>query len=212
MAPTQVEATPTPVLIVLYSDRPQCGKSTAAEYLVREHGFVLVKCATILKNMARTFLLGLGYGEAAVESMIEGPLKNEPLDRAYGLTPRQIMQSLGTEFGRESIHKDIWASATAREVRRLLDEGHSVVVDDMRFDNEAEHFAEADPHGSVIQIVRPDAPPSNGHSSDGALSPRYVDHYVYNDQSVEFLYRRMDALVKITRMQKEARVMAERAV
>lgn len=103
------------------------GKSTIAAVLQRR-GYVLVKFATPLKNMLRA--IGLTDAE------IEGELKEQPCALLGGQTPRHAMQTLGTEWGRKLISRDIWVNAWRHEVEARLAAGEKVVVDDCRFPNE----------------------------------------------------------------------------
>ena len=63
----------------------------------------------------------------------------------YGVTPRHMMQTLGTEWGRHMIDGDIWVKAFAR-----LNAFKCVIVPDVRFENEAELVRE---HGVLIHLV-----------------------------------------------------------
>jgi hypothetical protein len=68
---------------------------------------------------------------------IEGDLKEKPCDLLAGQTPRHAMQTLGTEWGRQCIAPDLWVALCRREIALCLAQGESVVVDDVRFENEA---------------------------------------------------------------------------
>lgn len=101
------------------------GKSTAADYLIAVHGFTRVRFAGPLKAMMRA--LGLS------DRHIEGDMKEVPHEMLCGKTPRQAMQTLGTEWGRKLIGDDFWINTWHQDAGR-----HSrVVVDDCRFPNEA---------------------------------------------------------------------------
>lgn len=106
-----------------------CGKTTAAQYLTEQHGFVRVSMAGGLKDM----LAAIGLTDA----QLYGDQKEVPCELLCGKTPRWAMQSLGTEWGREHIGPDIWVNAAKARIRNLLDRGASVVVDDARFHNES---------------------------------------------------------------------------
>lgn len=101
------------------------GKSTAADYLVADYGYTLVKFAGPLKAMLRE--VGLTVNE------IEGNRKELPIDFLCGKTPRQAMQTLGYEWGRKCIGEDFWVNAW----RLAVNDCRHVVVDDCRFPNEA---------------------------------------------------------------------------
>lgn len=109
--------------------RAGVGKSTAAKYLVQDKGFICVPFAAPLKKMLRS--IGLTDRET------DGDLKEQPCDILLGQTPRKALQYLGTEWGRELIHPELWIELWRREAQRLLAAGHGVVADDCRFPNEA---------------------------------------------------------------------------
>lgn len=115
------------------------GKTTAAKRL-EHHGFTRVRFAGPLKDMMRA--LGLSDDE------IEGNLKETPCDVLGGRTPRQAMQTLGTEWGRDLIHPDLWVNAW----RKRAQQQRRVVADDVRFPNEA--IAILDLGGMLVRITR----------------------------------------------------------
>lgn len=105
------------------------GKSTATAYLVERHGYQLVKFAGPLKDMCRA--IGM------TEQELEGGLKEVPSDRLCGKTPRQFMQRLGSEFGRDCIGPGFWVNMWRARALDVLRTGGRVIVDDCRFPNEA---------------------------------------------------------------------------
>jgi hypothetical protein len=140
------------------------GKTTVARILEDQHDYVRVPFAGPIKAMARAF--GLTLREMA------GDLKEAPCAALCGKTPRQFMQWLGTEFGREMIGPDVWVEAWRRSVCAIADERHPVnpaliVADDVRFENEAAAIRAMG--GVVIRIERPGAGSSSGagHASEG---------------------------------------------
>lgn len=88
-----------------------CGKSTAAAYLAEAHGFARVRFAGPLKAMVRAFLAEVGAPSTEIERMIEGDRKEVAAAELSGCTPRRFMQALGTEFGRDTIHAELWTRA-----------------------------------------------------------------------------------------------------
>lgn len=137
------------------------GKTTIANYLVEHHGFVRLPFAGPLKAMAAAF--GLGPREMA------GDLKETPSDLLCGKTPRQFMQLLGTEFGRELIGADVWVRAWERALGGIAVDGFQplrVVADDLRFANEAAAIRRRG--GVVVQLIRDGAGSASGagHASE----------------------------------------------
>lgn len=132
--------------LVGFCGRAGAGKSAAAQILVERYGYRRVCFAGPLKAMLAA--LGLSAAE------IYGPLKEQPCALLAGRTPRHAMQTLGTEWGRDLIDRDLWLRAWAREVDAILDAGRGVVVDDARFPNEAK--ALRDRGGLLVRIVAPE--------------------------------------------------------
>src|SRR6185437_2548017 len=96
-----------------------------------------------------------------------------------GATPRLLLQMLGTEFGRNLIHPDIWTNLWLRQVKRLLLRAHgkNVVCDDVRFPNEYDLIHQLG--GVVAHIHRPDNALSVGchESEQHTFTPDYI---IYN--------------------------------
>lgn len=154
------------------SGRKGSGKSEAAKVLLHA-GWKRVKFADPLKNMLR--VMGLD------DRHIEGELKELPCDILGGQTPRWAMQSLGTEWGRKMIYDDLWLNLAKREIALVLAQGHNVVVDDVRFENEAAMLR--DLGGSVLEIRRGPAPEVTHESEKGVTA----DLVYENDRSLEAL-------------------------
>lgn len=164
--------------IVAFAGLAGSGKSTAALRLVERHGFHRVRFAGPLKDMMRA--LGLN------EQEIEGDLKEKPCALLGGKTPRYAMQTIGTEWGRDIIDRDLWIRAWQSAVDKVPP-GAPVVVDDCRFPNEADAVTSAG--GIIVRVVRPGVGAgAAGHSSESYTLPAALD--IVNDgQLVEFLSR-----------------------
>ena len=61
--------------VVGLAGRAGCGKSFAADYLVKEHGFTRVKFADSLKNIYRKWLSNHGCEVSRIEARVEGDMK-----------------------------------------------------------------------------------------------------------------------------------------
>ena len=130
------------------------GKSTAAQVLI-DAGWVRIKFADPLKDMLRA--IGL------TEDQIEGHLKEVPCDLLQGKTPRWAMQSLGTEWGRGCIGERFWLDIARRKIALAMAAGLSVVVDDVRFENEAQVIREL---GGLVLGISRNVNVSSGHVSE----------------------------------------------
>lgn len=138
----------------------QSGKSTCADELATYYGYTLVKFAGPLKDMLRS--LGL------TEAQIEGNQKEIPCTFLNGKSPRQAMQTLGTEWGRDLIGRDLWVNAWTARCNQIIRLGGRVVVDDCRFDNELQAIRALG--GKAVKLWRPGIEAVNGHISENALN------------------------------------------
>lgn len=176
-----------PWLIGLYSSRPQSGKSTVANFLREWMDYRIVKFAGPLKAMTRGLLDALGYDPKTVERMIEGDLKEDRIFGLPGVTPRKIMQTLGTEWGRAAVAANLWVDMAMDAYRYNAARGNRTVIDDLRFPNEAEAILNAG--GTLIKIVRPQAAEGTQHVSEGALEEFNFHRVIVNDGDVGHLHR-----------------------
>lgn len=170
------------IRVIAFAGKAGAGKSTAARHLISNHGYTLVRFADPLKNMLRA--MGLNERE------INGDLREEPCELLDGQSPRLAMQTLGTEWGRNTISPDLWVNLWRSQVRTLHLLDKPVVVDDMRFPNEHRYVKSLD--GLVIKIEADQITNVREHESENYnLIP---DHVVYNHRDAAF-YNRIDDLL-----------------
>lgn len=186
------------MLIGLYSSAPGCGKSTIADHLVTYHGFTHLSFAEPLKAMVSTLLTEFGYSPQDAHH-ITHVAKSAPLpELADRIDARQVLRTLGTEWGRDCIHPELWLRCwTSRYMRLQLQGIERVVVDDIRFLNEA---ALLDRFGAHLwKVTRPGVVNDTTHVSEGgldhlrALTDPDTDysigfhHIIENDESLDAL-------------------------
>lgn len=136
--------------LVAFAGPAGSGKSTAAAFL-EEAGYHRTRFAAPLKSMLRSFLTHCALDTEEVERRVEGGLKEAPDRLLGGKTPREAMQLLGTEWGRDRISPDLWVGVWREQTERLLGMGISVVVEDCRFPNEAEAIRALG--GAIVEVV-----------------------------------------------------------
>ena len=100
-------------------------------------------------------------------------------DRVVKLTPRKLLQLLGTEAGREIIHPNIWVNALFADYRGVIDERANIsnwqskwIITDVRFPNEVQSIK--DNSGHVYWMKR--AVFEDTHASEVTLLPENYDH------------------------------------
>lgn len=165
------------------------GKSTVASYLGSK-GFRCVKFASTLKAMLASMLLSAGLDADTIARMIEGDLKEVPADVLYGKTPRHAMQTLGTEWGRDCLGDGVWGKIWEKGVKKELEDGRSVVTDDMRFANEQRRVVSL---GGYIVLIKGRGL-VNSHASENKdhIVPDFV---IDNSGAIENLYAQVDEVI-----------------
>lgn len=118
------------------------GKTVVARRL-ESFGFARTRFAGPIKVMLK---VGLGL----TDEQLDGDSKTQPIHDLGGCSARTMMQTLGTEWGRRMIHPDLWASVWKRHVANM---DGLIVVDDLRFPNEATAIREMG--GVIWRVYRP---------------------------------------------------------
>lgn len=108
------------------------------------------------------------------------------------LTPRKILQLLGTDCGRQIIHNDIWVNATMSEYDYKED---NWIFTDMRFPNEM--AAVTDRNGITIRVQR-EITCLGTHDSEIALdnSLDKFDYIINNNGTKEELFNKCLKIMK----------------
>ena len=148
------------------------GKSTIAleiSKICSEDGKTccIMSLADPIREMCRIFLQDLGFGFQEATILLAAPkLKEEPLPGHPDITPRKLMQTLGTEWGRDCIRSTIWIDINETKIARSNYD--MILIDDVRFDNEASMISR---QGWVVEIQRDSVVPDLTHSSENIPSP-----------------------------------------
>lgn len=172
------------------------GKDTAANFLCTRYGFNRYSLSTPIKR--------------AIQNMFDlnpaiwrGEMKETVLD-GLGRSPRELAQTLGTEWGRKCVSPDIWIKFLEMEWERLnrLYQGElrapGLVIPDIRFDNEADWIVKNG--GVVVRVDRPARLNARGqvnpHSSEEGIDEACIDMVIDNDTDdvIEFLQRFNESL------------------
>lgn len=163
------------------------GKSTAAAYLVERHGFARRHIKQPIADMTSVLIQAIYPDiDEKVYLFTDGDLKRTPIPELGGRSATEIQQFLGTEFGRNFLHEDLWLNIWHRWA--MAQPGH-VVQESVRFANEAERC------DVVWEIRREGYGAHNGHVSEGLPCAEPV--ILWNNGSVEDLYAQVDAWLDV---------------
>lgn len=134
------------------------GKDTVAEILIKHHGFTSLSFADALKDTASVIF---GWSRELLEGKSSQSRQwREQVDHWWAeklgiehLTPRWVLQQLGTNVMRTHFHSEIWVATVERKIRDCTG---PVVVTDIRFPNEAQ--AVIAQSGTVWHVHRGETP------------------------------------------------------
>lgn len=171
--------------------RAGTGKSTIARLLCEQHAFVEVALADPIK---RALAAMLDLPRAFFE---DRDTKEFPIQWLRNTTPRRLMQTLGTGWGRQMIADDLWLILARRRIAHLTEQADrlhisGIVISDLRFDNEADLVRQMG--GTVWHIVRP-APPVQAHSSEAGIAAQPGDRTLDNTGPLDRLETTLDHLL-----------------
>jgi hypothetical protein len=178
-------------LIALCSPAMASGKSTVANHLVERHRFAKISFAAPIKTMVTALLEQIGIGPSLARRMVDGDLKESSIYQ-LGVTPRHMLQTIGTEWGRNCIRADLWVHIAMLRAQRFMDSGISVVIDDMRFPNEYEAVQAAG--GDCYRVARPSATVTIAHASEGQLDAIVMPE-IWNTSTIDDLHAAVDRTI-----------------
>ena len=147
--------------------KARSGKDTVGEMLSQNLSIATDSFAQPIKDMLKA---GLGLEDKALRA-----------EALYTKNYRQLVQTLGTEWGREMVCDSIWLEAMLS--RRL---GLKTIITDVRFENEAELIRQ---YGTLIHVVRfnQEEIEESDHRSEDGIAEKEGDIIIYNDSSLEIL-------------------------
>jgi hypothetical protein len=157
--------------IIAFTGLAQSGKTTAANAFI-SIGYDRMSFAEPLKAM--------------VQCLTPCVDKDARPPSLCGKSLREVYQTLGTDWGRKMVGEDIWILAGRARIEMLLDDVESdiirgIVIDDIRFDNEADLVRKMG--GMVIEITRSSVPQME-HASEAGISRDLIDYTFANEGDI----------------------------
>ena len=138
------------------------GKSEAANHLVSKYGAVRYSFAGPLKEIVRRSF------DLSDVQVYGTQVSKEAVDDRYNVSPRWLLQRIGTEGIRNVFGEDFWWEYLMGQI--LSDQPELAVIDDFRFVNETEGFLTLNDGvlgTRVVDIWRME-PPANAEMTSSA--------------------------------------------
>lgn len=162
-----------PIVIAVCGAR-RAGKDTVAKILENRYGFINLKFARYLKDMIKA---GFGFSDDDVEGC-----SKDAVHPAYDVTPRAIMQFIGTDVMQYSLQsiipglgRSFWARRLLIDINSNINDSHKkLVISDLRFMHEYEALRKGShDHGYsllIIKVTRPYTDKKNNIAIDTHIS------------------------------------------
>lgn len=167
------------------------GKDTVARRLVAEHRFLQLSFADPLYDMLAAMLV---ISREELNQRMHDRTWKEAEIPELGASPRRLLQTLGTEWGRNLVGGDLWVRLLERRIafaeEALSHEYDACVISDVRFENEA---AFARRRGLLVHIDRPEHAVSDAHVSEAGVRVHHRDQFIVN-LDFDALHRQVDRL------------------
>lgn len=174
--------------LVALTGKARTGKSTIADYLTEAHDFTQVSFAFPLKqSIMNMFSLD--------SKVLESSDSKETVLPWLGKSPRELMQTLGTEWGRDLVHPNIWIILAERKVEEIKAKNRhkGIVLTDVRFENEADWAKRQGFH--LWRVNKQDAQPISSHPSESGVAVSNFDVFINNNEGLSDLYMTVDSLL-----------------
>lgn len=176
-----------PPVVAVTAPSRRSGKGTISSLLVREYGYTAFSFALPIKTMFISLCMHAEIPQSLYPRILDGDLKEQPFTEVGGLSLRSFAEGVGTTWGRNIVDPELWVNIGRSKIQKMLDKGQRIVMDDVRFANEAN--IARDLGGEVWSVVRP---VDNGGllptlASEGHLKDYVFDAVYANLEDVAFL-------------------------
>jgi hypothetical protein len=184
--------------------RAGSGKTTVAQRLVDQHPrsarFSFARPIRMMLQALIDSTRPKTHPYTATDYTDDPKLKNTPIPFLMNQTPRRLMQTLGTEWARNTVDRDFWVEIARGKVERKLGtywlrdrpRSMAVIFDDVRFANEVEMIRSFG--GVVLKVVRPDQEIISEAAHASEQLDVEADITVVNDGTVMDLWRKIDII------------------
>jgi hypothetical protein len=176
-------------MVIGITGQKRHGKNSVGEILAIEFGFKTLALADPIKEMASH---AFGWDINYMESF------KEEVDPKWGISPRQVLQHLGTEWAQMDLcrcyprfaattNRSLWVKLCFDRIDSLRGKGgyKHFAITDVRFPHEVE--AIRDNGGKILKVVRNSMPTSDVHESERYIKEIRADITIMNDSTLWML-------------------------
>ena len=172
------------------------GKDTVSDYFVQNLGFIQYAFGDPLKIALQSLFMFTDkqlWGEE---------IDKEAVDERWGISPRRMMEIVGTDLFQFDIHKHLregelpvgrglWVNRFNfwREDLLNINPSAKIIVSDIRFEHEANRVKELG--GQIWKVIRPSIKSVSTAKAETELEKIRPDKILINDSTKEDLYNKI---------------------
>lgn len=175
------------------------GKDTVADFITNGYGYDKQSLARPMKEALKAIF---GW----TDDHLDGEYK-ETIDQAFGISPRQALQHIGTEWGqfglmdafpkfKEATGRKIWVRRLCNQIIQVDSVWAGTVVADIRFPHEVEEFRHVfGGNFKLIHVSRYINAPVDNHPSEAFHDQLGADYDLFNDGTLKQLGDAVDHIM-----------------
>ncbi|MCF1488363.1 deoxynucleotide monophosphate kinase [Pseudomonas sp. AA27] len=122
------------------------------------------------------------------------------IDPYWSITPRSAVEFLSARalalYSDYAVRRAASTVALSRPLSSLPDEAHTIIIKDIRYENEAAYLRQH--NGRIWHIRRPNPQRVNPHSSESGIEIQPQDILIDNDQTIDVLAERVMSAWKMS--------------
>jgi len=172
------------------------GKDTLGNILVEKYGFEKLSFAETLKDIVSIIF---SWDRKLLEGNTTKSRKfRETIDNWWSkelqkeITPRKMLQFIGTDLFRNNFHKDIWVKIIERKL--INNNSKNIVITDCRFLNESEIIKKL---GGIIIKINRNINNIDIHSSEQQITTIKPNYIIENDKDINHLYQQTKKIMDL---------------
>lgn len=183
------------MMLIGLTGKKRTGKDTAAQYLVENYNFVQYRMAGPLKEALKIIFR---WDDDAIE------VNKERVDPRWGISPRQAMQHIGTEWAqfdlgnaypqyKETTGRELWSNRFDDWYQRHGKNRH-VVVSDVRFPHEVQVIRD---NGGILVKLERELDFEDNHASEAYIDKMKANITIQNTGTYNELYSNIKQVIGV---------------
>lgn len=170
--------------LIALSGKMHSGKSTVADIFLQDKNWSKVKFAQHIKDIVNNFLIISGYSDELAKDCVDGDLKNELLPN-IGLTPRWMLQNIGSDFPIKNNYHYIWRDIAMQTSLNLINHGKNVIIDDLRFSQESDSVHKNNGYTIFVDRKHKNLLPTNNNLNSNLLDISNQNGIISNNKFID---------------------------